>query len=686
MTSKKEHAVALAEQGFRIFPLAPNGKTPALDSNWRVIASKDPARVAEMWTCPITDAEHDFNIGIALTSDVLVFDEDTSNGKQGAKSRALLEAIYEELPSTLTVRSASGGKHRYYGTHLPVGNSASKVGQHIDIKSEGGFAVGPGSSIDGVEYVVENAAPIAPAPEFLLTLAGKPRARVMADTATPLVDLDGQDAISRATEYLTTKAPDNGTYGIAAKVKDFGVSQDKCLELMLEHWRDARSLDKDDSHIEFRVNNAYRYGQNAPGISAAEAEFDAVEVADTVGSGIRLNWIAPFKATDIPKRQFVLGTFAAKQYLTGLISPPGVGKTTFLLMCAVAVASGRDDITGFKVHERTKVLLWNQEDETDELKRRLLAVMTAFDVKWSDIEINGEPGIVLGSGVDKALMFATRSNDTIVMSRDAKAIEEFMLANGIGLGIFDPFVEMHPADENNNVEVAAVARVFRRVAVRANCSVILAHHTRKPPAASGSDAYAGNMDSGRGAGALNGVARMVATLYTLDAATAKKYGIREAEIRNYIRFDDAKSNLSLVSGDPIFFKREGVTIGGFGGEEVGVLRPASLSRVKDVKEQAKDDLVGDVFECMGAHDKIPVTEMARVLCGLPMRADDNPRAVEMAIKRTFDKPVKLNNHDIRITTAGKRVILERRENKPESCNSNSATETNATVATEEKNQ
>ncbi len=41
---------------------------------------------------------------------------------------------------------------------------------------------------------------------------------------------------------------------------------------------------------------------------------------------------------------------------------------------------------------------------------------------------------------------------------------------------------------------------------------------------------------------------------------------------------------------------------------------------------------------------------------------------------------------IRITTAGKRIILERRENEPESCNSNSATEANATVAIEEKNQ
>ena len=43
-----------------------------------------------------------------------------------------------------------------------------------------------------------------------------------------------------------------------------------------EHWPPAEA--KGEEHVAFRVDNAYRYGQNAPGIASAEAEFDAVEV------------------------------------------------------------------------------------------------------------------------------------------------------------------------------------------------------------------------------------------------------------------------------------------------------------------------------------------------------------------------------------------------------------------------
>jgi len=643
VTSKRDHAVGLARKGFRIFPLIPNGKTPANEGNWRKTASSDPARVAEMWTCPVTEAEQDYNIGIALDRETLVVDVDTRDGKTGDKSLALLEAVYDDLHETLEIETASGATHLYFKSESPVGNSASKVGTHIDIKSEGGFVVGPGSTIDGEAYKIVRDNEIAVANGWLVRLAGAPRERAAA-TGEPLTELDTHAAIARATEWLTAKAPEAGTFAVAARVKDFGVSQETCLDLLMEHWPPAEA--KGEEHVAFRVANAYRYGQNAPGIASAEAEFEAATVKEKLRGGIELEPVTPFDAVDIPKRQWVLGTFAAKHYLSGLVSPPGVGKTTFLLMLAVAIATGRDDIVGMKVHRRGRVLLWNQEDELDELKRRLLAVLEAFDVKWSDLEVDGKPGIVLGSGVDRRLMFAKRNaSGQIVPAPDAKAIEDFIRQEGIVAAIFDPFVEMHEANENDNPEVAVVGAVFRRVAVSAGCAVILAHHTRKPPAASASDAYAGNMDTARGAGSLNGVARMVATLYTIDGATGKRYGIKEDECRRYIRFDDAKANMSLVSGEPMFFRREGVTIGGFGGEEVGVLRPVELSRVKDAKVAARDDLVADVIEALGEDESRPITDIAKDIASLPMRADTSVDALAKAIKRTFEKEVKSDKGD-----------------------------------------
>lgn len=272
--TKREWAIALAESGQRIFPLVINGKTPANEGNWQKSATSDPARVAEMWSCPVMGDEIDYNIGIALAADTLVFDEDTRDDKQGEKSRKLLEATHGALPKTFTVRTASGGRHRYYKTPTPVANSASKVGQHIDIKSFGGFVVGPGSTIDGHTYMVETIERTSVAPPWLIDLAGAPRRRSRQEAlcdAPPPAKNPG-----RAVEWITKHAPDNGTYAVAAKVREFGVTEIECTDLLMDHWPPAEAKGYD--HVALRVANAYRYAQNVAGAALAETEFQAVEI------------------------------------------------------------------------------------------------------------------------------------------------------------------------------------------------------------------------------------------------------------------------------------------------------------------------------------------------------------------------------------------------------------------------
>ncbi|MET4328343.1 energy-coupling factor transporter ATP-binding protein EcfA2 [Bradyrhizobium sp. i1.15.2] len=381
---------------------------------------------------------------------------------------------------------------------------------------------------------------------------------------------------------------------------------------------------------------------------AAEEEFTAVP--EVPSSTLSVNWLAPFDVNELPKREFVVGRFVAKQYVSALISPPGVGKTTFLLMMAVAVVTGRGEILGFDVPRRERVFLFNQEDELAELKRRLAAVMAQFDVKWTDLMIGGEPALAIQSGADRALMFARKDGEHVIRSRDAVDVETFLQENSVGLAIFDPFVELHPVDENNNVEIAAVGRIFRRIAVNGRCGVVLAHHTRKPPNAANRDSYAGDMDAGRGAGALNGVARMVATLYTVDQATAKKYGLHEAEARNYVRFDDAKANLALVAGEPRFFRREGVVIGGLGGEEVGVLVPAKLSRAKNATQTTSDenarirDAVASLLRTADGR-RMTVKSVADELIDTGLAELVSPEALRKRLGRLFEQPQHYGNGD-----------------------------------------
>jgi hypothetical protein len=341
VTSKRESAIQLAKQGHRVFPLVMNGKTPALDSNWRKVATSDPAKVHDMWTCPVMDAEQDYNIGIALPADTFVFDEDSRDGKEGAKSRELLEVIYEPLAPTFTVRTPSGGTHRYYRTPRPVGNSSSKLAKHIDIKSEGGFVVAPGSTIDGKPYEVIVAGYPANAPEWLLTLAGQPRERAAAVDTSPLTELDSAAAIARATEWLQTKAPEAGTYAVAARVKDFGISQERATEMLLDHWPPAES--KGEEHVSFRVANAYRYGQNAPGIASAEAEFEPVEIdaAKTVKrKGLyAVRWSDAKPILDQP---YLIDDMIGLGAMVVTYGDSNAGKTWIKLDQCFHIAAGRD--------------------------------------------------------------------------------------------------------------------------------------------------------------------------------------------------------------------------------------------------------------------------------------------------------------------------------------------------------
>ncbi|WP_314959539.1 DUF3987 domain-containing protein [Bradyrhizobium cosmicum] len=76
--------------------------------------------------------------------------------------------------------------------------------------------------------------------------------------------------------YLAGGAPAHGTYVVACSVRGLGISEETCLELIVEHWPGAEGKSQD--HIEMRVRNAYTYAQDPPGIACAEVEFEPVEV------------------------------------------------------------------------------------------------------------------------------------------------------------------------------------------------------------------------------------------------------------------------------------------------------------------------------------------------------------------------------------------------------------------------
>ncbi|MGI5348796.1 bifunctional DNA primase/polymerase [Streptomyces sp. CA-250714] len=174
-------ALDAAERGWHIFPLAPNGKRPAIRA-WEQRATTDPGRITRCWRAGA------YNLGIATgPSRLVVIDLDTPKDTSDTPPpdapagvtcgedalAALVEEHGQPYPSeTYTVRTGSGGTHLYFTA--PAGaelrNTAGRLAWKVDTRAGGGCVVGAHSTIDGRAYtVLHNAAP-APLPGWLAEL------------------------------------------------------------------------------------------------------------------------------------------------------------------------------------------------------------------------------------------------------------------------------------------------------------------------------------------------------------------------------------------------------------------------------------------------------------------------------------------------------------------------------------
>jgi putative DNA primase/helicase len=151
-TSLLPHALACVERGWYVFPLLPGKKEPATAHGFKD-ASNDPGHVSRWWT-----EDPRYNIGIACGASnlcVLDFDDPSALGCYVAKA---------SLPDTFTVKT-SRGVHKYLAGVHPSGNLFVKG----EIKSAGGYVVGPGSiHPDGSVYTIIENRPLAPTPNVIL--------------------------------------------------------------------------------------------------------------------------------------------------------------------------------------------------------------------------------------------------------------------------------------------------------------------------------------------------------------------------------------------------------------------------------------------------------------------------------------------------------------------------------------
>lgn len=132
-------ALNYCRAGYRVFPLRPGSKKPAI-ANWAKIASSDEKQIRAWWV-----QNSNYNIGVAAGLGLVVFDYDVR---------------VVGLSATFRVRTPNGThvyaralKHVKSCTWIRDGHSDHPhVSDRIRVIAEGGYAVGAGSTVGGKTY------------------------------------------------------------------------------------------------------------------------------------------------------------------------------------------------------------------------------------------------------------------------------------------------------------------------------------------------------------------------------------------------------------------------------------------------------------------------------------------------------------------------------------------------------
>lgn len=154
------------ERGWACFPCVPDEKKPATPNGLND-ATKSPERLRSLWRVGA-------NVGIrtGAASGIVALDVDVKDGKSGRESLERLQHERGALPVTLINATPSGGWHlifRHPGRTLQ--NSASSIADGLDVRADGGYIIGPPSTIRGGAYRwVNEDETIAEAPEWLVEL------------------------------------------------------------------------------------------------------------------------------------------------------------------------------------------------------------------------------------------------------------------------------------------------------------------------------------------------------------------------------------------------------------------------------------------------------------------------------------------------------------------------------------
>lgn len=524
-TSLCAAALDTARRGFPVFPLEPGKKTPAV-KGWQEWATTDEALIRKVWT------HGDYNIGVKTGGGLFVTDIDVKAGKQGAQAFADLHLTAAEK-TTFRVRTASGGWHVYYRGE-GFGNSAGRLGPGLDTRCEGGYVVGPGSVLTNGSgqgrYEID-------LDHDLVDIPGEIRGRLslrrdaIERRTDPLVDLDRADAIDRAIVYLRDTAPTSGTYAVACRLKDFGVSKETATPLLDEHWNPRRAQPHTYEELQEKVDHAWAYGVNPPGSDHPVAAFGdvALEAPPSAITPEPSRWHRHGDVRDL-KVQWLYYEVLPMMGVAVIVGQPQSGKTFVDVELGRSVATGKP-FFGVNPDDRGGVAFLFAGTEGSAMETRLAALGETEDlpISWTTVSDLSAKG-ALGQLLTDLRAESKRMVDVFGVPLRLVVLETL---NASGL----------LTDENDNAEIGMAFANLGTLSRELNALVLTTHHPPK------------NGEGARGGGAI-----VASADYVLEITRQGKEQVRyleltkarDAEQRQLGTFTLLKQELGLDSrGRPI---------------------------------------------------------------------------------------------------------------------------------------
>ena len=240
---------------------------------------------------PSLKIQNTCNYSILLRHGLMVIDVDPRSFRPGDKPLARLWADLkldkDILKATFSVRTPRGGFHFYFKRPASVAIRKT-LPDYPGLEFLSTMSTAPGSWNEDVQkpYEVHHGGPesISPAPSILLSLLTRPDPLTASEGN---LQIDHPVNIKRYADFLASfpaavegQGGDNQTFKAAVSGRDYGISPEKCLDMLVTIYNPRCNPPWGEDELEVKVDNAYNYGLNDEGVKSIEREFPEVVSAE----------------------------------------------------------------------------------------------------------------------------------------------------------------------------------------------------------------------------------------------------------------------------------------------------------------------------------------------------------------------------------------------------------------------